>query len=168
MARHSSNSPIFTTPPKTSKDRRIPRKPRAKTQPDLRGNLYQADCPTRIILNHLTSRWGLLILIVLLDRTHRFSELARRIGGVSEKMLAQSLQALEADGFVLRTVYPTVPPKVEYSLTPLGHEVAPHVKTLTNWVEDNVGHIVGLREQHTIASSSTNGSTTRSPTPVTK
>ncbi len=63
---------------------------------------------------------GSLILILLLEGTHRFSELARGIGGVSEKMLAQSLQALEADGFVVRKVYPTVPPKVEYSLTPLG------------------------------------------------
>ena len=89
----------------------------------------------------------MLILIVLLERTHRFSELVRRIGGVSEKMLAQSLQSLEADGFVLRRVYPTVPPKVEYSLTALGREIAPHVQTLTHWVEENVGTILQLREK---------------------
>ena len=67
-----------------------------------RGDLYNADCPSRSVLDHVTSRWGSLVLILLLKGTHRFSELARGIGGVSEKMLAQSLQALEADGFVLR------------------------------------------------------------------
>ncbi len=112
-----------------------------------RGDLYKPDCPSRGVLNHVTSRWGSLILIVLLERTHRFSELARRIGGVSEKMLAQSLQALESDGFVLRTVYPTVPPKVEYSLTKLGREIAPHVQALTSWVEDNVSTVMAIREK---------------------
>ena len=112
-----------------------------------KGDLYSPNCPSRGVLDHVTSRWGSLILIVLLERTHRFSELARRIGGVSEKMLAQSLQALEADGFVLRTVYPTVPPKVEYSLTPLGEEVAAHVKALTSWIEEHASHIVTFREK---------------------
>ena len=84
---------------------------------------------------------------MLLERTHRFSELARRIGGVSEKMLAQSLQSLEADGFVLRAVYPTVPPKVEYSLTELGRGVAPHIQALTGWVEDNISIIMKIREK---------------------
>src|SRR5438046_2525980 len=94
----------------------------------LRGNLQAADCPSRSVLEHVTSRWGCLALLLLLDGTRRFSELARSIGGVSEKMLAQTLKALEADGLVLRNVYPTTPPKVEYSLTRLGHEVAVHVK----------------------------------------
>ena len=118
---------------------------KAKTR---RGDLYQADCPTRGVLNHVTSRWGSLVLVMLLERTHRFSELARRIGGVSEKMLAQSLQALEADGFVLRTVYPTVPPKVEYSLTALGRQLAPRVQALTSWVEENVSTVLTIREKH--------------------
>lgn len=109
------------------------------------GNLYVANCPSRGVLDHLTSRWGSLILILLLERTHRFSELGREIGGVSEKMLAQSLQQLEADGFLTRTVYPTVPPKVEYSLTPLGSEAATHIKTLTDWVELNVSKVLKVR-----------------------
>src|SRR5476649_765631 len=92
------------------------------------GNLYDANCPSRIVLDHVTSRWGSLVLLVLLDGTLRFSELARSIGGVSEKMLAQTLQALEADGLLLRTVYPTIAPKVEYSLTRLGCEAAMHIK----------------------------------------
>ncbi len=110
-----------------------------------KGDLYLADCPSRSVLDHVTSRWGSLILILLLKRTHRFSELARAIGGVSEKMLAQSLQALEADGFVVRTVYPTVPPKVEYSLTKLGISGAQHVNSLTDWVEQSVSAVLAHR-----------------------
>jgi len=113
-----------------------------------KGNLYDANCPSRVVLDHITSRWGSLVLLTLLDGTQRFSELVRGIGGVSEKMLAQSLKALEADGLILRTVYPTIPPKVEYSLTNLGSEVAEHIKTLTNWVEDNVSEIMRLRTRH--------------------
>ena len=75
-----------------------------------------------------------------------FSELARRIGGVSERMLAHSLQALEGDGFVLRVVYPTKPPKVEYSLIPLGRELAAHAQALTQWVETNVARVLAHRK----------------------
>ena len=110
-----------------------------------RGNLYDANCPSRIVLDHVTSRWGSLVLLVLLDGTQRFSELARGIGGVSEKMLAQTLQALEGDGLLVRTVYPTIPPKVEYSLTALGREAGVHIKTLTDWVEDNVSEVMRVR-----------------------
>ena len=116
------------------------------------GNLYAADCPSRGVLDHLTSRWGSLILILLLEGTLRFSEIRREIGGVSEKMLAQSLQHLEADGFLTRTVFPTVPPKVEYSLTPLGCEAATHIKSLTDWVEKNVGKVVRIRSKREVAS----------------
>jgi DNA-binding HxlR family transcriptional regulator len=107
-----------------------------------RGNVYDASCPSRIVLDHVTSRWGSLVLLVLLEGTHRFSELARAIGGVSEKMLAQTLHSLEADGLLTRRVYPTIPPKVEYSLTRLGHAAAIHIRTLTNWVEDNVAEVL--------------------------
>ncbi len=112
-----------------------------------RGNLYAADCPSRAVLDHLTSRWGSLVLVVLLERKHRFSELVRRIGGVSEKMLAQSLRALEGDGFILREVFDTKPPMVEYSLTALGKEAAAHVHALTQWVERNVSTVLQARER---------------------
>lgn len=115
-------------------------------QADRLGNLYSADCPTRAVLDHVTSRWSTLILVMLLERTHRFNELAKRIGGVSERMLAHSLRALEEDGFVLRTVYPTKPPKVEYTLTELGRELAGHVRALTSWVEANVSRVIASRE----------------------
>tara|TARA_R110000868_G_scaffold4171_8_gene25903 strand:- start:3933 stop:4244 length:312 start_codon:yes stop_codon:yes gene_type:complete len=87
-----------------------------------------------------------LILISLRDGTHRFSELRKRIGGVSEKMLAQSLQALEQDGFVERIAYPVVPPHVEYSLTTSGEEVARLVAALADWIEMNMPRIAGIAD----------------------
>ena len=111
----------------------------------LRGNLFAEACPSREVLQHVTSRWGVLILVALLGGTHRFSELRRKIGGVSEKMLAQTLQALEGDGFVLRTAYPVVPPHVEYSLTPMGADIAAQVQTLTDWIEHRLPDILTAR-----------------------
>lgn len=103
-----------------------------------RGELLSAACPSRDVLKHVTSRWGVLLLMVLMDGTHRFSELHRKVGGVSEKMLAQTLRWLEEDGFLDRIAKPTVPPHVEYSLTPLGREVGAHVESLADWIETNM------------------------------
>ncbi len=110
-----------------------------------KGDLFAQPCPSRDILKHVCSRWGVLCLLSLRQGTHRFSELRRKIGGVSEKMLAQSLQALADDGFFLRVSYPVVPPFVEYSLTPLGEEVAEHVATLANWIEVNLPRVLEAR-----------------------
>jgi DNA-binding HxlR family transcriptional regulator len=110
------------------------------------GEILARDCPSREILNHVCSRWGVLVLVVLLDGTHRFSELRRKIGGVSEKMLSQTLQSLEQDGFVDRKALPVVPPHVEYSLTPLGEEVAWQVNGLTTWIEQNLPRIMDARQ----------------------
>jgi DNA-binding HxlR family transcriptional regulator len=88
-----------------------------------RGDLFAAACPSRQILNHVTGRWGSLVLVALLEGTQRFSELRRRIDGVSERMLAQALQDLESDGFVSRHAHPVMPPRVDYSLTPMGYHV---------------------------------------------
>lgn len=107
-----------------------------------RGDLMAAACPSREVLRHLTSRWGVLILMALLPGTQRFSDLRRSIGGVSERMLAQTLQWLEADGIVERKAYKVVPPHVEYTLTPLGCEAALHVQALADWIEVNLGRIV--------------------------
>ena len=112
-----------------------------------RGELFAAECPSRAVLQHVTSRWGVLVLVALLAGTHRFSDLRRKIGGVSEKMLAQTLQWLEGDGFVLRTQYPVVPPHVEYSLTPMGVEVARQVEGLADWIEGNLGRILSGRRE---------------------
>lgn len=102
-----------------------------------RAQVMAADCPSRAVLGHITSRWGVLVLVMLLERTHRFSELRRAVGGVSEKMLAQTLDALAHDGLVLRVARQVVPPHVEYSLTPLGREAAERLEVLVDWIEDN-------------------------------
>jgi len=106
-----------------------------------RGELFAANCPSRGVFKHVTSLWGVLVLIVLLDGTHRFSEIRRKVNGVSEKMLAQTLQNLEADGFVLRKVYPVVPPHVEYRLTELGETIAGQVKALADLIETSFPQI---------------------------
>lgn len=113
-----------------------------------RGELMSADCPSRQVLQHVTGRWGVLTLVVLRSGTFRFSDLRRRIGGVSEKMLAQTLQALEMDGFVRRVSYPVVPPHVEYSLTEMGGELAAQVEQLTDWIEDHLPRIMETRRAH--------------------
>lgn len=101
-----------------------------------RGDLLAAACPSRNVLRRLTGRWGMLVLRVLAQGPQRFSALRKHIGGISERMLAQTLQGLEADGMVLRRDFQTVPPHVEYSLTPLGHEAATRVGALLGWIED--------------------------------
>lgn len=105
------------------------------------GNVFAHACPSRLVLNHVTSRWGVLVLVALLAGTHRFSELRRKIGGVSERMLAQTLQQIEGDGFVARHALPVVPPHVEYTLTPLGVELAEKVRDLVDWIEVNVSRV---------------------------
>lgn len=105
-------------------------------------DVFSADCPSRVILNHITSRWGGLILISLRGKTLRFSQIRRTIHGVSERMLAQTLNTLVEDGFVLRKSYDVVPPHVEYSLTPLGDEASLRLKDLVGWIEGNLPAIL--------------------------
>ncbi len=107
-----------------------------------RGDLLASACPSRDVLKHLTSRWGVLVLIVLERRMHRFSELRRAVGGVSERMLSQTLHQLEHDGMVARVAYQVVPPHVEYSLTPLGREAAEKVRLLADWIEISLPRIM--------------------------
>jgi DNA-binding HxlR family transcriptional regulator len=103
-----------------------------------RGDLMAEACPSREVLKHVTSRWGVLVLMALQGGTQRFSQLRRAIGGVSERMLAQTLQWLEGDGLVDRVAREVVPPHVEYSLTPLGQEAAERVRALADWIEDSL------------------------------
>ena len=107
-----------------------------------RADVLSPACPSRPVLQHLTSRWGVLVLAVLATGTFRFAALRRRIGGVSERMLAQTLQQLEGDGFVRRRDHGEVPPRVDYALTPLGREAAQHVVALVGWIEGNLGAIL--------------------------
>lgn len=112
-----------------------------------RGELFSVKCPSREVLKHVTSQWGVLILVALMGGTHRFSDLRRKVGGVSEKMLAQTLQCLEKDGFINRVSFPVVPPHVEYNLTPLGEEIGHKVQSLADWIETNL-HRIMERPQH--------------------
>jgi len=111
----------------------------------LDGNVLAADCPSRLVLAHVTGRWGTLVMVALSQGTHRFSELKRRIGGVSERMLAQTLQQLEGDGLVLRHAHEVVPPHVDYCLTPLGRDVAERVVALTGFIETHLAEIAAAR-----------------------
>ncbi len=103
-----------------------------------RGDLFAPDCPSREVMRHVTSSWGVLILIGLQDGTLRFSALRRRVTGVSERMLAQTLRWLEKDRLVVRRSYDVVPPHTDYTLTPLGREAADRVAALADWIEANV------------------------------
>ncbi|WP_329391868.1 winged helix-turn-helix transcriptional regulator [Streptomyces sp. NBC_01716] len=111
-------------------------------------NVNRRMCPSRLVLEHITSRWGVLVLAALLERSYRFSELRREIDGVSEKMLAQTLQTLERDGFVHRDAKPVIPPRVDYSLTDLGREAAEQVWRLARWTERQVDTVLTAREAY--------------------
>ncbi|MGP9804317.1 winged helix-turn-helix transcriptional regulator [Paracoccus sp. NSM] len=112
-----------------------------------RGEVLAANCPSRAVLRVITSQWGVLVLMVLSGGTHRFSALRRRVGGVSERMLAETLRRLEQHGLVLRVAYPVVPPQTEYSLTPNGVEAARLVAALADWVEVNIPDLLSPDQQ---------------------
>jgi DNA-binding HxlR family transcriptional regulator len=113
-----------------------------------RGDCYSSDCPAREVLGHVTGRWGGLVLGALTHGTRRYSELRARIEGISEKMLAQTLRDLERDGLVIRRQYPAVPPRVDYTLTPGGMEVAQRVESLIGWLQDHVHELVAAQQMH--------------------
>ncbi len=109
------------------------------------GEVFAAGCPSRVVLDHVTSKWGVLVLVALADGPQRWSELRRRAEGISEKMLAQTLRTLEADGFVHRDAQPVIPPRVDYSLTERGSELVALLLPLFGWVLANAEDIVGDR-----------------------
>ena len=109
---------------------------------------FPARCPSRTVLEHVTSKWGVLVLVALSERTLRWSELRRQVEGVSEKMLAQTLQTLERDGLVTREVVSAIPPRVEYALTPLGARVAAQVRGLVELLEGAVPDVVAARDAY--------------------
>jgi DNA-binding HxlR family transcriptional regulator len=104
--------------------------------------ILPAGCNTRTVLDHVTSKWGVLVLVALTEQTLRWGELRRVVEGVSEKMLAQTLKTLESDGFVLRDAHPVIPPRVEYSLTERGRELADRLLPLMDWIADNADAII--------------------------
>ena len=96
--------------------------------------VFMEGCPTRTVLDHVMSKWGVLVLLALSDGTHRWGELRREVQGISEKMLASTLRTLEADGLVSRESYPEVPPRVEYALTDLGRDMMQRMLPLMDWI----------------------------------
>ncbi|MGZ8178526.1 winged helix-turn-helix transcriptional regulator [Williamsia sp. SKLECPSW1] len=116
--------------------------------PSLEADVFARDCSSRDILQGLTTRWAVLAVAALAEGDFRFNALRRRVDGVSERMLSQTLQSLERDGFVSRTVLQTIPPRVEYSLTDLGRQVAGPITTLVEAVQSSVGEVVRARADY--------------------
>ena len=106
-------------------------------------NVLSARCPSRTLMNQATSKWGVLVLLALRGKTLRYSDLRRSIDGVSERMLAQTLKALEESGFLTRKAYKVVPPHVEYTLTDFGEGAAERVGALAAFLEESVA--AGMR-----------------------
>lgn len=105
---------------------------------DSLSDLYTENCPTRKILDRIGDKWTALIIGLLEGRTMRFSELQHSIVGISQKMLTQTLRHLERDGLVIRKVYAEVPPRVEYTLTPLGETLAEPLTAIRQWAETHI------------------------------
>lgn len=115
---------------------------------ELIADVFARACPSRRTLENVTGKWGTLALVALLDGRHRFGALRRRVDGVSEKMLSQTLQALERDGMVDREVLTAIPPHVEYSLTPLGERVAVRLRELIMLVEQEMPAVFEARARY--------------------
>lgn len=115
---------------------------------ELHGNVYASNCPTREVLDRIGDKWTALIIGVLEEGTMRFSDIQRRIGGISQKMLTQTLRSLERDGLITRTVYPEVPPRVEYALTPLGATLTQALAAIRHWAEANINEVVTAQQEY--------------------
>ncbi|MUN63772.1 transcriptional regulator [Kocuria sediminis] len=109
---------------------------------------YQRNCPSRQVLDRIGDRWTVLVVGALTQGPLRFSQLAARVDGVSQKMLTQTLRALERDGLVTRTVYPQVPPRVEYELTEAGVTLQEPLKALEEWATTHMPAILTARQQY--------------------
>ena len=108
-------------------------------------NAYVAECPSRQVLDALSDKWVTLILTALADAPRRYSELARAIAGVSQKMLTQTLRMLERDGLVTRTITASVPVRVDYQLSPLGRTLLPVVRAIKDWSETHISEVHAAR-----------------------
>ena len=111
-------------------------------------DVFSARCPPRTALDLIAHTWAVLVTSSLVDGPKRHSRLRTQIGGISKKALTQTLRELERSGLVERRIYPEVPPRVEYSLTPLGHSLRGPVTALTAWAEANAAPVVEARSRH--------------------
>ncbi|MFG2086346.1 MULTISPECIES: winged helix-turn-helix transcriptional regulator [unclassified Spirillospora] len=114
----------------------------------MRGDAFDPDCPTRLVLDRIGDKWSVLVVLGLCDGPRRFTQIRDMIGGVTPKVLTQTLRAMERDGLLTRTVFAEVPPRVEYALTPLGRSLRTPIEAITRWAEENVEAVVAARDRH--------------------
>jgi len=112
------------------------------------GDAFNPNCPTRQLLDRIGDKWAMLAMLTLADGPVRFNDLRRRIAGISQKMLSQTLKSLERDGLVVRTAFPTVPVTVEYALTPLAAGLIGLMAQITEWAETHIGQIAAARARY--------------------
>ena len=110
-------------------------------------NALSARCPARDVLGHVADKWTVLVLAILTEGTTRFNGLRRRVDGITQKMLTRTLRDLEKNGFVSRRIYAEVPPRVEYTLTPLGHSLVKVLETVRDWADRHAGDVVAARQR---------------------
>jgi DNA-binding HxlR family transcriptional regulator len=120
-------------------------KPRASQLPP---NPYDSKCPTRLVLDRIGDKWTVLVLGLLCERPLRFNQMRRTIDGLTQKMLSQTLKALDRDGLVARKVNATMPVTVEYSITPLGATLAATVEELQRWARDHIEEVVQAQRRY--------------------
>ncbi|MGI5353170.1 winged helix-turn-helix transcriptional regulator [Streptomyces sp. CA-250714] len=118
--------------------------PRARAAYDA----YLAECPARQLLDRISNKWVSLVVNALAEGPQRYSDLSRQLASVSQKMLTQTLRALERDGLVTRTVTPSVPVRVDYALTPLGEGLIPVMQAIKNWAEENMDEVLAARRRY--------------------
>ncbi|MFI9387356.1 winged helix-turn-helix transcriptional regulator [Kutzneria sp. NPDC052558] len=114
----------------------------------VRWNMMKAACPTRQVIDRIANKWTMMVILSLEEGTLRFSELRGRIEGVSQKMLTQTLRGMESDGLIERTVYPTVPVTVEYTLTELGASLSSTMDVVRQWAYGHIGDIEAARQDY--------------------
>ncbi|QXJ25194.1 helix-turn-helix transcriptional regulator [Actinomadura graeca] len=117
----------------------------------MRGDAFDPDCPTRLILDRIGDKWSVLVVLTLAGGPRRFTHLRDTIGGVTPKVLTQTLRAMERDGLLTRHVFAEVPPRVEYALTPLGLSLQRPIEAITEWAQENVGAVITARDHHDAA-----------------
>lgn len=111
-------------------------------------DVYISSCPTRLILDRVADKWAVLVLLLLSDGPVRFNQLRRRIQGLSQKMLSQTLKNLERDGLISRKAFPTVPVTVEYAMTPLGRTLLTTLDALKDWAEQNIEQVLAAQQNY--------------------
>jgi DNA-binding HxlR family transcriptional regulator len=110
------------------------------------GDAFDPDCPTRLILDRIGDKWSVLVVLSLRDGPRRFTELRDAIGGVTPKVLTQTLRAMARDGLLTRHVFAEVPPRVEYELTPLGQSLHTPIQAVAEWAESHVNEVMAARQ----------------------